>query len=132
MVNLVTGDVATTFWQSAAAIASQGIPEWSLYAPIRAHVEAMMRGETNPSGGHDRGLWAKRVVGDILRARPKRYVRRGFLAQTMYIASCWVPAWVFDWAFTKSSKLDELKKMVNGPLDVEEEADSEEEAKKMR
>lgn len=125
VVNLVTGDVTTTFWQSAAAISSRGIPDWSLYTPIKSHVEAMMRGETNPSGGHNRELWAKRVVSDILRKNPKRYVRRGFLALLMYIASIWVSAWVFDWAFARTCKLDELRGMSNAPL--EEKTEQEEE-----
>jgi len=52
-VNLVAGDVATGFWNHAPAVKT-GLPASSLYAPIGAHVERMMRGETNPPGAHSR------------------------------------------------------------------------------
>jgi hypothetical protein len=73
----------------------------------------MMRGETNPAGGHPRELWAERVVGDLLRRDPSRYVRRGFLAQIMYFASAAVPVWVIDWAFAKTCRFAELRKALN-------------------
>jgi hypothetical protein len=72
----------------------------------------MIRGETNPSGGHSRERWAAAVARDMLKPHPNRFVRRGFLAWTMMVASILFPVWLFDWVFTQASKLGELKGIV--------------------
>lgn len=111
VINLVTGDVATGFWAHTPA-RETGLSASSLYAPIGAHVERMIRGETNPPGGHSRERWAAAVVRDMLKPRPSTFIRRGFLAWTMMMASLLFPVWFFDWVFTKASKLGELKSIV--------------------
>jgi hypothetical protein len=72
----------------------------------------MMRGETNPPGGHSRERWAAAVARDMLKPHPSPFIRRGFLAWTMMVASLLFPVWLFDWIFTQSSKLRELKSVV--------------------
>ena len=111
VINLVTGDVATGFWAHTPA-RETGLSASSLYAPIGAHVERMIRGETNPPGGHSRERWAAAVVRDMLKPSPSTFIRRGFLAWTMMMASLLFPVWFFDWVFTKASKLGELKSIV--------------------
>jgi hypothetical protein len=111
VINLVTGDVATGFWAHTPA-RETGLPASSLYAPIGAHVERMIRGETNPPGGHSRERWAAAVARNMLKPRPSTFIRRGFLAWTMMMASLLFPVWFFDWVFTKASKLGELKSIV--------------------
>lgn len=111
VINLVTGDVATGFWTHTPAVQT-GLPESSLYAPIRTHAERMIRGETNPSGGHSRERWAAAVARDMLKLHPRPFIRRGFLAWTMMMASLLFPRWLFDWVFTQTSKLGELKGIV--------------------
>jgi len=111
VISLVTGDVATGFWAHTPA-RETGLPAWSLYAPIRDHVERMIRGETNPPGGHSRQRWATAVARDMLNPHPSPFIRRGFLAWTMMMASLLIPVWLFDWVFTKASKLGELKSIV--------------------
>jgi 1-acylglycerone phosphate reductase len=86
------------------------LPKDSLYAPIASKVEAMMRGETNPPGGHARELWAKRVVNDLLKSNPSPYVRRGFLAILIWLVSIWVPRWMVDFGFSQAAELPKLKK----------------------
>jgi hypothetical protein len=111
VVELVTGDVRTGFWAHTPAAAS-GLPASSLYGPIGAHVEQMMRGETNPPGQHTRDGWAAGVVHDLLKPHPSRFIRRGFLAWTMMVASLLMPVWLLDWLFTRTTKLAELRRIV--------------------
>jgi len=111
VINLVTGDVSSDFWSHVSA-AETGLPDSSPYVPIRAHVERMMRGETNPPGGHSRERWAAAVARDMLKPDPSRFVRRGFLAWWIMVASLLFPVCLFDWLFTKSAKLGELKGIV--------------------
>lgn len=40
---MVTGDVQTGFWQTAGDMGAR-VQESSLYSPIKAHAEGMMRG----------------------------------------------------------------------------------------
>lgn len=110
VVNLVTGDVRTEFWRNVAAKA-EVLAEDSPYAPTRKDVERVVSGETRPKGGHERGVWAANVVGDLLRRpeSPPRFIRRGFLATAMYIASLLLPIWVADWAFGRTCNLYELQ-----------------------
>jgi hypothetical protein len=72
----------------------------------------MIRGETNPPGGHSRKRWAAAVARDMLKPHPSPFVRRGFLAWRIMMASLVFPVWLFDWVFKKSSKLGELKGIV--------------------
>ena len=115
VINLVTGDVATSFWAHTPAVET-GLPASSLYTPIREHVERVIRGETNPPGGHSRERWAAAVARDMLKPHPSPFIRRGFLAWTMMMASLLFPVWLFDWAFAKSSKLGELKSIVQSEI----------------
>jgi hypothetical protein len=71
-----------------------------------------MRGDTNPPGQHSRERWAAAVVRDLLQPRPSRFIRRGFLAWTMMVASLLMPVWLLDWAFTRTAKLGELKRIL--------------------
>jgi hypothetical protein len=69
----------------------------------------MMSGRTNPPGQHSADRWAKGVVKDMLRSSPPVYIRRGYLATTLYLVSWLFPVWLFDWLFTQSSDLWKLK-----------------------
>lgn len=112
VVTLATGDVKTGFWKNAEKGENKMLPGKSLYQPIGKHVEAMMRGDTNPPGQSTPQQWASRVVDDLMRqGGPPSVVRRGFLATTMWIVSLLVPFWILGWAFTKSCKLDNLRKL---------------------
>jgi len=72
----------------------------------------MMRGETNPPGGHTRERWAAGVAQDLLKPHPSRFIRRGFLAWTMMVASLLMPVWLLDWLFTRASRLADLRRIV--------------------
>lgn len=109
VICLVTGDVKTGFWTHTPA-AKSGLPSSSPYDQIRSHVETMMRGDSNPPGQHSRERWASAVIGDLLESRPNRFIRRGFLAWTMYLATLLLPIFLIDWIFTKAAKLGELKR----------------------
>lgn len=71
-----------------------------------------MRGETNPPGGHSRERWAAGVVRHLLEPHPSRFIRRGFLAWTMMVASLLLPVWLLDWLFTRTTKLADLKRVL--------------------
>lgn len=107
VIQLITGDVTTGFWRNAHGT-QVGIPETSPYAPIKEHVEAMMRGETNPPGGMQREKWAKRVVNDLLKDYPARYIRRGFLATISPWFSWLAPAWLVDYGFKSTAQVGKL------------------------
>jgi hypothetical protein len=72
----------------------------------------MMSGKTNPPGGHSREDWAKRVVRDLLRRNPPRFIRKGYVASVIWLVSAIVPTWLLDYAFLQRAKLAELKKIV--------------------
>ncbi|KAH8703644.1 hypothetical protein BGW36DRAFT_286756, partial [Talaromyces proteolyticus] len=78
VITLMTSDVQMKFWQKAST-ASVGLPQSSLYDPIRDSVEAMMRGDSNPPGQHSHERWARKVADDLLRRNPAPYVRGGYL-----------------------------------------------------
>lgn len=111
VISLVTGDVQTGFWTHTPATTS-GLPASSLYAPIRSHVERMLRGETNPPGQHSRERWAAGVVQDLLKPSPSRLIRRGFLAWTLMVVSLLLLVWLLDWMFMRVTKLNELRRTV--------------------
>lgn len=112
-MTLVTGDVRTHFWDNVQG-SYIGIPDASPYVPIKAKVEAMMRGQTNPAGAHSRAPYAKDVVNDLLRrgGSPPAHIRRGFLALTMWIMSALLPYWVLDWLYSRTGELDKLKSIL--------------------
>ena len=107
----MTGDVRTKFWQNAAAL-SVGLPESSLYAPIKGTVEAMMHGHTNPPGQHTREAWAKKVVSDLLQRNPSPFIRRGYLAIVLWLVSIFVPVWILDFGHERHAQLGKLKEPV--------------------
>ena len=111
VVTLVTGDVKTQFWNSASSY-HVGLPEGSLYFPIRSKVEEMMKGRTGPPGSHTAERWAKAVVKDLLRPDPPVYVRRGYLATTLAWLSWLCPVWFWDWQFYRMADLDKLRETV--------------------
>ena len=141
VVTLITGDVRTQFWNNAQG-AHVALADTSPYQPIKAKVEPMMQGKTNPPGGHSAQDWARAVVDDLLGVRPclssrrgvvakmmwmlswlfpiwliqsapPSYIHRGFLATTMSVVSWVTPSWVFDWAFMRTSDLTILKAKLN-------------------
>ena len=69
----------------------------------------MMLGKTNSPGQHSADQWAKAVVSDLLKHSPPKFVRRGYLATTMWLVSCLVPSWLLDWMFMQNSDLGRLK-----------------------
>lgn len=109
VVILVTGDVSTQFWNNIQG-AGSGLPASSHYIPIKAQVEAMMKGETNPPGSHDSDSWAAAVVNDLL-SGTSRYIRRGYLSSIMPWVSRLVPAWILDYGFASRSGLFKLYAM---------------------
>jgi hypothetical protein len=74
------------------------------------------QGETNPPGGHSRERWAAAVARDMLKPHPSLFIRRDFLAWTMMMASLLFPVRLFDWVFTKASKLGELKSIFQSEI----------------
>lgn len=81
----------------------------------------MMSGETNPPGLHSRERWAAAVVRDLLQPRPNRFIRRGFLAWQLVVASLLMPVWLLDWLFTNTAKLAELKSILAAASDAKKQ-----------
>lgn len=101
----------TKFWENATAL-SVGIPESSVYEPIKNTVESMMRGETNPPGQHSREAWAKKVVNDMLQRNPSPYIRRGYLAIVLWLVSIFVPTWIIDFGHAQHAQFGKLKRLM--------------------
>lgn len=114
VVTLATGDVGTHFWDNAVG-SKLGLPSSSLYMPIKDKIEAMMQGKTNPPGQHSPERWAKDVVNDLLRspAHAQSYIRRGYLAKTMWLLGWLAPYWALDWMYWKVAELDKLRRLVS-------------------
>lgn len=112
VVTLMTGDVATQFWNNAQG-GRNGLPADSLYSPIRDKLETMMKGEARPQGEMSRQRWAKGVVDDLLRQNPPSHIRRGWLATMMWFVASFVPYWILDYAYTQAAGFGDLAKKVS-------------------
>ncbi|GAB7364612.1 hypothetical protein MBLNU230_g5416t1 [Neophaeotheca triangularis] len=112
VVTMVIGDVQTGFWQTASDMGAR-VQESSLYSPIKAHAEGMMRGTVREQKGPtERSEWARRVVSDLLLPHPPSIIRRGYRASLMYWMSWLTPRSVIMWLLGRYAKLDELKSIV--------------------
>lgn len=110
VVTLFTGDVGTKFWDAGHLMGShEGLPESSPYLLMKDRAESMMRGQTIPKGQHTRERWAAAVVGDLLKANPPCAIRRGSLATVMWLVSLFVPTFLLDLMFWRTSRLGQFK-----------------------
>lgn len=110
VVTLFTGDVQTRFWQPGHVRGSEeGLSPSSPYILMKEHAEAMMRGQTHPSGQHSRERWAREVVSDLLKKDPPAAVRRGNLAELMWWISALFPIWLLDLMFWQNCKFKGFK-----------------------
>jgi NAD(P)-dependent dehydrogenase (short-subunit alcohol dehydrogenase family) len=93
VVVLMTSAVRTEFFRN---MSGGGLPESSLYFPIKAQADELMGAGQADQNGHDRDMVARSTVAELLKDDPPRVIRKGYLASVI----CWLhwllPAWILD------------------------------------
>jgi len=113
VMELVTGGVASNITND---MKEPHVPETSLYAPIKAEIKASCEPERVRKLVSAGDVYAKKVVGDILRpGGPPKWTWRGYLATTMWciwIVKCmWKGA--LDGLIARTCGLHLLKGRIN-------------------
>jgi 1-acylglycerone phosphate reductase len=88
------------------------LPQGSIYEPAREVLDKALAGDNFKGQGTDAAIWAKQVVGDIIKDRPAKVVWRGDMAGTMRIASC-LPSSLFEGTVKKATKFPEIEKAMS-------------------
>lgn len=83
VVELKTGTVESNFHESGGKAV---LPSDSLYAPIKADMETLINGtaKEDTSRRMDASVWAKQVVGQLVKSDPPTKVWKGGAAGTIY------------------------------------------------
>jgi len=83
VVELKTGTVVSNFYENGGKAI---LPADSLYAPIKADMETLINGTSkeDTSRRMDAGVWAKQVVGQLVKSDPPTKVWKGGGASTIY------------------------------------------------
>jgi 1-acylglycerone phosphate reductase len=101
VIEMKTGAVKSRFFHnqklSSGDTASSGtkLPTNTIYAPARADIEAILDGAAIEPLMIESDVWAKTVVGDLLKTSPPPVVWRGGNA-TMVRISAFAPQWMLD------------------------------------
>jgi short-subunit dehydrogenase len=90
VVDLKTGAVKTNFFANNTSKAESGdvprLPQGSIYEPAKAAVEKTMNGDDFEPSMVKADVWAKQVVGDLLKKSPPKQVWRGGTATIAWLA----------------------------------------------
>ncbi|KAK8041370.1 hypothetical protein PG994_014377 [Apiospora phragmitis] len=94
VVHIVTGGIATNFFDNAAAVT---LSQNSLYAPIAADIEANVEGgRARDTQGCSVEVYARTVVAQTLRTNPPTSVWKGTLATVVWLGSRLGWDWIND------------------------------------
>ncbi|KAK5275089.1 hypothetical protein LTR40_013660, partial [Exophiala xenobiotica] len=95
VIDLKTGAVKTPFFENMAQQHTAGLPEDSVYMPIKDKVEKVMNGDFGSMEPQDVNKWAKNVVGDLSKRTPSAHIWRGTSATLAWIGT-FMPVGTFD------------------------------------
>lgn len=87
------------------------LPNGSIYEPAREVLEKRIRGEGFDNMGAEQELWAKGVVRDLLKGKPKPKIWSGAGARLAWFGTL-LPFGMLDGTVTKMSGLDIMEKIL--------------------
>ncbi|KAH8648916.1 hypothetical protein BGZ60DRAFT_463418 [Tricladium varicosporioides] len=111
VVDLKTGLVQSNLTTNNASRVSQVLPEGSIYTPAKDVMERALRQERFKGQGMKGEVWAKAVVGDLLKNKAPSIIWRGEQACLAWVGSC-SPHGMLDGTVKKLSGLDEVERTV--------------------
>ena len=111
VIELKTGAVATNLITNQISHTPVSLPKESIYAPARGAVEAAMRNEKMKDVGMDKDVWAKLVVGDLMKRKPPAVIWRGAQAMMGRIGT-FFPHGMADGMMKKLTGLDVVEEIV--------------------
>lgn len=104
---VITGGV-----QSNIARTKRTLQEDSLYLPIAADYERRVT-HSQSEGSMSNDVYAKGVVDEALKGKPKKWVWRGNKALVVWFVSRFIGSWLFDLILPRMFGLDRLKAMMS-------------------
>jgi 1-acylglycerone phosphate reductase len=113
VVEIKSGGVQSNFFDNLKAdlSAAPKLPEGSIYAPARAEIESVMRAENMSGMVVKAEVWARDVVGKLVKRKPKAVVWAGWgwwIAWLLTVLP--IPHAAMDGQWMKMGKLDVLEK----------------------
>jgi 1-acylglycerone phosphate reductase len=111
VVELKTGGVTSNIGKNHKLVKTVKLPDDSVYAPARETVEKTMDGESLEDGSEAADVWAKNVVGDLMKKTPPPVIWRGNRAGLVRILSA-LPGRPFDGMLKQATRLDIVEKAV--------------------
>ena len=114
VITLVTGAVKTEFFNNKEGGRLVTLPDNSVYTPIKAHIETMLRGSLSGGKGSDRYSVTRNTVRQVLRWRfvQTRFIRQGYAAIKLWLMHLLLPVWLVDRWARQAGGLDALKKLL--------------------
>ncbi|KAK7900357.1 NADPH-dependent 1-acyl dihydroxyacetone phosphate reductase [Exophiala xenobiotica] len=109
VIDLKTGAVKTPFFENMAQQHTAGLPEDSVYMPIKDKVQKIMDGDFGGMEIQDVNKWAKNVAGDLSKRHPAAQIWRGTSATMAWIGT-FMPVGTFDSMVRKLTGTDILEK----------------------
>jgi NAD(P)-dependent dehydrogenase (short-subunit alcohol dehydrogenase family) len=104
VVNLITGAVRTKFFENQPTVT---LPSTTIYAPVKSRLEHVMTG-AEITHKMDIDVFARRVVGDLLKTNPSTRVWRGGNTTLTWIFT-FLPHTALDGQLSKLTGLSGLK-----------------------
>jgi 1-acylglycerone phosphate reductase len=110
VVELKTGSVESNFHENGATAV---LPAESLYAPIKQDMERLINGTSREDASRrmDAGVWAKQVVGELVKPNPPAKVWKGGGAGGIYWMTTLPLKSFLDSALAKLAGLAKLEEM---------------------
>lgn len=101
------------------------ISESSIYAPVKGAAEGKLEGEVEEVNDQEAWLLAERIVEEILKEPPPKYIRRGHSTTFLSWLYWLCPMWLLDWLNVQGFNLHLLN-----DIDQCEDQEPEEEMKR--
>lgn len=117
VIDMKTGAVKSKFFANMKGENGSHLqlPENSIYAPAKTEVEHRMSGAGLETRMMDADVWAKKVVGDLLKSSPPVTVWRGGSATLVWVANILLPLSIRDKLLKEAGGLDVLEKKLKKP-----------------
>lgn len=110
VVDLKTGILKSNLLannKKKAETSASVLPNGSIYEPVRGALEKRIRGEGFENMGVEQEGWAKGVVGELLKGKPKPKIWRGAGARLAWLGTI-LPFGMLDGAVSKMSGLHDM------------------------
>lgn len=109
VIDLKTGTVTSNFLDN---LPSAKLPPKSLYAVAREEVEKIMSAERIRNEGVPASTWARDIVKEVSKRKPKAFVWKGANCLFVWFISTFLPVGAFDGPMKKMVRLDVVQKRV--------------------